>query len=364
MRIGLVRRKYSSSGGAELYVQRLLRGLVERGHEPHLFAQSWCDPGEGVVLHSINISASRADRSRVFARAVDEVIGKVPLDCVLSLERTLRQDVYRAGDGVHRVWLERQREFAPWWKRPLIGAGLFHRNQIALEAVTLNPSNTRAIIVNSSMVRAEIIAHHHFPRDRIHLIRNGVDIKRMGSADRDRYRDKFDIKPDEFVIAFVGSGWRRKGLHFLISALRLLPREPRVRLLVAGKGSIPGKAPPGAIFTGPLHEVEQVYAAADLLVLLPMYEPSANVVSEALASGLPVVTSIQNGAAELLEEGVTGSVVVNPADPQSVARAILNWIPRGIGVRLNNVDRGNLGIERNVHETIVLLEQLAAAKES
>lgn len=359
MRIGLVRRQYAASGGAELYVQRLLRGFVERGHEPHLFAQSWCEPGEGVVLHSVQVRASRAERSRVFAQAVDEQLQRVPLDGVLSLERTLRQDVYRAGDGVHRVWLQRQREFSPWWKRPLVGAGSFHRNQLALEALTLNPANTRAIIVNSNMVRSEIRAHHDFPDERIHLIRNGVDLERMGSAERECARERFGMKPDEFVVAFVGSGWQRKGLHFLIAALRLLSGLPKVRLLVAGKGSPPRNAPARALFTGPLREVEQVYAAADLLVTLPMYEPSANVVAEALASGLPVVTSVQNGAAELLQEGVTGSVVANPADAEAVAQAMDPWIRRGVGHRLESVERAALGIERNVEETIALLEKLA-----
>jgi len=103
MKLALIRRHFSATGGAELYLQRLLGVLAERGHELHLLTESWEDAPAGVTVHPLRIRASRAQRPMRFAEAVREELGGQTFDCVFSLERTLLQDVYRAGDGVHRV---------------------------------------------------------------------------------------------------------------------------------------------------------------------------------------------------------------------------------------------------------------------
>lgn len=155
-------------------------------------------------------------------------------DCVFSLERTLKQDVYRAGDGLHRVWLERRKQFAPWWKRPLVGLGAFHRNMMALEARTFDPVNTKHVIVNSEMVRGEIAQHFPaFPQERIHLIRNGVEVQRFQKADRNAARQRFGLlADDDFVLVFVGSGWERKGLPWLLKFMAGRGDNPKLKLLV------------------------------------------------------------------------------------------------------------------------------------
>ena len=118
MKLALIRRRFSATGGAELYLRRLLGVLAERGHELDLFTEAWDDTPPGVTLHPLRIRASRARRPVVFADAVRGELARHNFDCVFSLERTRRQDVYRAGDGVHRVWLQRRRQYSPWWRRP------------------------------------------------------------------------------------------------------------------------------------------------------------------------------------------------------------------------------------------------------
>ena len=113
MKLALIRCSFSATGGAELYLQRLLAALALAGHEVHLFAESWAETPSGVKLHPVRCAGSRAQKPRLFAEAVQRELAGDKFDCVFSLERTLRQDVYRAGDGVHRVWLQRRREFAP-----------------------------------------------------------------------------------------------------------------------------------------------------------------------------------------------------------------------------------------------------------
>lgn len=355
MKLALIRHQYAATGGAELYLQRLLGRLVAQGHEPHLFAAAWSETLDGVAFHRVAAGGPRATRPVNFARVVRAEIAREKFDCVFSLERTLQQDVYRAGDGLHRVWLQRRRQFAPWWKMPLVGLGAFHRNMLALEAQTFDPANTRHIIVNSEMVRREIHEHFSFPDERIHLVRNGVDVARFQSGRRAETRARFGVAEEEFLLLFVGSGWERKGLRFVLEALRHLAGK-KISLLVVGKGKASAPAAARVIFTGPMREVENAYAAADLFVTLPIYEPSANVVVEALAAGLPVVTSAYNGAAEVLQENVTGSMVSEFWQPERVAQTILNWAQRR---RRVTVDPAALSLERNVAETLAILELAA-----
>ncbi len=350
MKISVIRRRFSATGGAELYTQRFLSSLVEKKHEVHLFTESWDESIEGVSVHKIPVGGPRSMRPLVFAKHVKRAVGTESFDCIFSLERTIKQDVYRAGDGLHRVWLKRRREFTPLWKRLLVGWGSFHRAMLKLEARTFDPENTRHIIVNSEMVRREICEHFRFPANRIHLVRNGVDVGRFSNGNRYRTRERFGIGKDEFVLLFVGSGWERKGLKFVLSAIR---RMPELKLLVVGKGRKPASAPINAIFAGPMDDVENAFAAADLLVMLPIYEPSANVVVEGLAAGLPVITSANNGAAEILEEGVTGRVLEDFWSPEQVADAIKFWVDKPVRT---NVAASILSIDRNVYETLAILD--------
>jgi UDP-glucose:(heptosyl)LPS alpha-1,3-glucosyltransferase len=359
LKLALIRRKFTATGGAELYLQRLLRALAEGGHDVHLFTESWREKPEGVTLHPVAVSGSRGELPLNFAEAVRLAVEAEPFNCVFSLERTIRQDVYRAGDGLHCVWQKRRGEFAPWWKKPFLSRGAFHRNMRALEAQTFDPANTGHVIVNSAMVQREILEHFNFPNERIHLIRNGVETARFQRGNRGETRARFGVKEDEFLMLFTGSGWERKGLGYLIAALREMDGS-KLKLLVVGKGRKPCCIPGNIIFAGPMSDVENAYAAADLFTFLPVYEPSANVCFEALAAGLPVVTTAQNGASEVITEGVNGSVVDRPDDKAAVVKAIRFW--HGKQDRRPVKTAFDLSLERNVMETLAVLELAALEK--
>jgi len=361
MKLALIRRQFASVGGAELYLQRLLGALVVAGHDIHLYTERWEGAAEGVTVHEVPVKARRALRPVVFAEAVAGLLAGETYDLVFSLERTVQQDVYRAGDGVHAVWLEQRKRYATWWRRPFVGMRAFHANMKALEARTFDPANTRHIIVNSDMVRREILARFTFPAEHIHLVRNGVDVSRFQRGDRSATRARFGFADDDFVLLFVGSGWERKGLGFLVQLMRRWQStEPKVKLLVVGKGRL-GNPPPNVILAGPMKKVEDAYAAADLMTFLPIYEPCANVIAESLASGLPVITSAFNGAAELIEEGVNGHVLADPSDLAALENAIRFWkaSPAARPVPSSRP----LDLDTNVRETLRVLEMVAGEKD-
>lgn len=396
MKLALIRRRYAATGGAELYLQRLLEALTGGGHEVHLFAEDWQVAPKEVQFHAVPAKGSRADRPVNFAKQVDQLLAQSKFDCVFSLERTLRQDVYRAGDGLHREWLKARQQYAPWWKRFFVGKGAFHRNMLVLEAQTFDPANTRRIIVNSDMVRQEILHHFKFPDERIHLVRNGVDVDRYQNARRAEARQLFGLQKNDFVCLFVGSGQERKGLKNVLRTFQAVdevreavaelftenfiqerlsgldweidlyseqaPTRP-TKLLVAGKLTPPSGSLQDVIFTGPLANVEMAYAAADLFIFLPIYEPSSNVVFEALAAGLPVITTRCNGASEVIEEHVTGSVIDRPDNISAALTEVLYWMSAKHH-HLPSMGLAQLSLERNVAETMAILERTAADKQS
>jgi UDP-glucose:(heptosyl)LPS alpha-1,3-glucosyltransferase len=212
------------------------------------------------------------------------------------------------------------------------------------------------------MVRREILQHYHYPSERIHLVRNGVIPAQFQNGDRAETRRRFGVKDGEFLLLFVGSGWERKGLNFVLRALRQLNDLPGgVKLLVVGKGRKPWFAPSNAIFAGTMSDLKHVYAAADLFVFPPIYEPSANVIIEALAAGLPVITSVNNGAGEVIEENITGNVVAEYWRPEVLAEAIRPWVAKP---RRVTADPAVLDLERNVNETLAILELAAREKKA
>jgi Glycosyltransferase len=315
MKIGFVRRGYSSTGGAEAYLLRLASAVAGEGHAPVLIGSGgWPEgvwPGEFVV----RVNGDSPSRfAREAARATEGC------DVVFSMERILDCDVYRAGDGVHRAWLDRRARFEPAWRRWTRWTNSKHRELLALEARMFSPEHTRRVIANSRMVRDEIVRIYGYPEERIDVIPNGYDAPDPRPEWRMVRREELGIGADAFVALFAGSGWERKGLQTAIEAVE---RSPFATLLVAGKGT-PQGTPERVKFLGPRKGLVADFAAADVFVLPTIYDPFSNACLEALAAGLPVVTTTANGFAEIIDDGVHGSIV-EPGDVAALAQRLEFW---------------------------------------
>lgn len=380
MNIAFIRRMYSPCGGAELYLQRLIEALLSDGHTIHLYTERWEGLSDKVHVHTIKTFGAKYKRILQFAEETVALTIKNDHDCVFSLEKTFKQDIYRAGDGVHKHWLKLWKKYSPWWKKPFIGLRLFHQMTLFLEAHTLNPQNTNFVIANSEMVAKEVYQYYFFPRDRIFVVRNGINTQRFSNANREKARERFGFKPDDFVLLFVGSGWERKGLIFLLKLMTWFEKAPReesrrifylngiltkpenIKLLVVGKGRKPLFAPKNVIFAGVIKDIENAYAASDLFVFLPIYEPSANVVFEALASRLPVITTSTNGASEVIKQNLNGSVIKEPTDFDEIKKTVLYWIRNGGRKGFKNSAVDDFSIQRNVSETMQVIKKVADIK--
>ena len=114
MTICFARRGYSASGGAEAYLKRLAQGIVDLGHEARLFSTSDWPKAEWPFGEITQLSA----RSTIgFANELEKLRPEASCAVLMSLERVLHCDVYRAGDGVHQAWLERRKKFETPWQR-------------------------------------------------------------------------------------------------------------------------------------------------------------------------------------------------------------------------------------------------------
>jgi UDP-glucose:(heptosyl)LPS alpha-1,3-glucosyltransferase len=316
LRIALIRQSYRPDGGAERFVSRALDALATRGVEVSLFARRW-KPQEGITFELCNPPAlGRLTRDWGFARAVCAKLRKRKFDLVQSHERLTCCDVYRAGDGVHRAWLERRGGGQMHWRDRI---SLYHHYLLGTERAMFESARLRAVICNSQMVKDEIL--HHFAIDpaKLHVIYNGVDLDVFHprhQVDRAERLQALGIPSDAPVFLFVGSGFERKGLAVLLQAMARLPKPAWLIVLGQDKSAARYRALAEQLgiasrvhWAGTVADPASWYGLGHALVLPTLYDPFPNVVLEAMASGLPVVTSTACGGAELVQEGVNGFVL-------------------------------------------------------
>lgn len=352
MKLGLVRRGFSGTGGAEAYLRRFANAARAAGHECVLFASGdW--PASAWECDCVRLSGLSP---RAFAFALRSVRPRERCDFLFSFERVWECDAYRAGDGVHAAWLDRRT--GPWWRRLFRHFQSKHRDLLSMERV-LFTVGARTIIANSAMVKDEIVARYGTPADRIHVVHNGVPAWRGEPALREATRARLGLVENDYSLLFAGSGWERKGLRFALEAVR---QVPGARLFVAGRGKRRGLPKcDSATFLGPQSgaEMNALLAAVDAFVLPTLYDPFSNACLEALAAGLPVITTSANGFAEIVEPGVEGEIIPDAMDVAALASAIAKWSDpaRRHSIRGRLLAKGaGFGIERNLHETLGIIE--------
>jgi len=99
----------------------------------------------------------------------------------------------------------------------------------------------------------------------------------------------------------------------------------------------------GVRFEGHRADVEHCYAGADLFVLPTRYDPFANTCLEAMACGLPVLTTTANGAAELIRDGVNGCILEAPPTALTFADAVQNLLPCELRVAMGGAAQQTAG---------------------
>ena len=313
MRIALMHRSLAG-GGTEADLRRTATGLAARGHDVHVFTARANAALPGVTVHRVpTVRAGRVARLLSFAIAAPRAVARERFDVVVGFGRTLRQDVLRVGGGTHRSYLAAMEAagLRPRWRGP------YHRAVLWLERRAYRAS--RRVLTVSRVAGDEIARDYGVRPERISVVYNGVDLERFRPQNRvtlgPAAREALGLPRDARVCVGIGSGFRRKGFDLLLRLWREAPPPAMVLVLVGGDerltrwrreaAALDGRA----VVTGPRDDVEAMLAAADVACVPSRQEAFGNVVLEACAAGVPVVTTRRAGAAELLTAPLDALVV-------------------------------------------------------
>lgn len=337
MKIALAHKRLELRGGTERVLYQTAAGLRERGHEVHLFCQEFrIPPPPGVYGHTVpGLGWPRSARLLTFGLLAPRMIAKHKCDVVMSFDRIIRQDLFRSGGGPHKMFLEKMIKHAGIWRKLWYRFSPYHRLALGIEKYQLGLHGTGKIIAVCEQTKREIIDAYSVPEEKIIVIHNGVDHVRFHPDRRTdggrRVRYRLGIPAHSRVILFVGTGFRRKGLDRL---LRLWEQGKftGIYLLVVGNDAKLSDyrerwgIAKGVVFVGEQADVEDYYAAADLLVLPSVQEAFGNAVLEGLASGLPVITVSGVGAMDKVEGDLKEGILRDPRDPGELKQKILHML--------------------------------------
>jgi UDP-glucose:(heptosyl)LPS alpha-1,3-glucosyltransferase len=361
VRIGLVIETFGRArGGAERMCFALADGLARRGHGVTVFAARFESHDPGIQHEPVPVRAGWfAEQHVSFAENVARLLEKTKFDVVHSFARTIRQDIYRLGGGCHAEYLRRRNEqsgpLGRWFRRH----NPKERAILRLERRALSPECTRVVAAVSDRSAQEARDHYDVSDDRLRVVRNGVDITRFHPCNvglhRERIRAELGLRGR--VALFAGSGFERKGL---IHAVGAVAQAPGWSLIVMGRGEARRLEISDRVrFVGRQEFPEHFYAAADALILPSLYDPFPNVCLEALATGIPVVTTRVTGVAEILTHGRDGFIVEDARDIGAMVEA-LGAIP---DARMGPAARATAeahSIDRFVEENLKLYETIAS----
>ena len=330
LNVAIVVESLHLHGGVERRTSELVKGLLSSGHEVHVYANRW-DPraAEGATFHRIPmLKLDRVIKPLSFAWFCSALIPRAKHSLVHTQARIFRYDISTLGVGCHRGYLD-----ALGIDPETSAERRFHKAILRIERSMFKPGNYVRILCNSAMVKGEIINYYNVPEDRVAVVYNGVDSDLFSPERRSELRDsarrELGLSPDELAVIYAGNGFTRKGLDTLVEAVGRSRYSGIMKILVVGRGKkedyeklaadcgIPGRL----IWVGQSTDIMRHYAAADLFALPTRYDPFANSTMEALACGLPVITTRSNGVSEILNDGTDG-FVIDRNDPDALSERI------------------------------------------
>ena len=340
-KIYLIRANTTKFGGAENYLYRLSKALHRENIDHQIinsfipkFFPSWLR----VILFNLQVCLTKADKF------------------YYSLDRITCPDLYRAGDGVHKVFLsiEDKSKF-----------NLLHPIYIYLERKCFN--NAKSIIANSNMVKQQIIDNYNINQNKINVIYNGIELKKIDyTKSFNKISKEFLIKKNQKIILFVGSGFKRKGVEeFLIIISKLKTKNFRAFIIgkeknikyyqnLSKKLSIDNQVS----FTGTREDVDDFYAISDIFLFPTHYDPFSNVVLEAMNFENVVFTTNTNGSSEILDENY---IMTSPSDYKIVS-SIDNLLSNKTRLNAEKIKNKKISdcfpIQKNLNETLKVINEI------
>ncbi len=340
-KISFIRLNNTKFGGAEIYLSRLV-SVLDKEKIPYEIINSSLPKklSSWIKVLLFNFSVCKNKKGRFY----------------FSLERISCPDIYRAGDGVHKVFLKIEKKSK---LNPL------HLVYLNLEKKAF--INAKKIIAISEIVKNDIINAYNIDKNKIEVIYNGINLKKIDYQKSFKILDlEYSLEEKEKVFVYVGSGFKRKGVEEFLIILSLL-KYKNFKAFIIGKEknllyyktlakrlSLDKKV----IFTGPRRDVNDFYTIADIFLFPTRYEPFGNVILEAMNFLNAVITTKQCGGGELLDN----EFIMNDSKDYSIVELIDSLLMDS--VKLEKIKKRNLelvknfSIEKNVEETLKVINEV------
>jgi UDP-glucose:(heptosyl)LPS alpha-1,3-glucosyltransferase len=348
MKIALAIENFSQhAGGAEAYAVGLANTLVLEGFDVHLYGHSWDGEPDRAEFHPIRRLpgwVSPSIKLQDFALQHRRMTARENFDVILGFGNTVAMNVYQSHGGVHYISNMRKLQAVSnpllrfLKKLILFGTPKYHI-RAWIESAPFRMKERPVIIAISEMVRQDMASYFGIDSSEIRLVYNGIDCAKFaaresGKGERLRQELGFD---KETLFLFMAYDFRKKGVRYLVEAADKL----RQKVGSGAFGVVIVGAPPSlqlrnkvrqlglsntVIFHGPTTEPEAFYQACNVFILPTFYDACSLVVFEAMAAGLPAITSIFNGAAGIITEGRDGAVLKDPRDTDEMSDAMLGFL--------------------------------------
>jgi UDP-glucose:(heptosyl)LPS alpha-1,3-glucosyltransferase len=375
------------AGGAESYAVSLAHSLVRDGWEVHLFGESWDGEPEGAVFHRMHVPRWWPGWAKMLRFTLEHrrQTASRDFDVVMGFGNTIHMNVYQSHGGVH--WCSTMRKL---YAEPdpilrllskltvLLSLKQWTRHWIESAPFRMTPRPR--IIAISRMIKDDMVRSYGIDGQHVELVYNGVDTNRFNPGLRERLRGAFrqalGFGSEEVVFLFAAYELRKKGIMPLIEASGILKElvGEGFRVLVAGAEPYSRVSSRLAmlglnntvIFTGRLRNMEECYANSDVLVLPTFYDACSLVVFEAMACGLPCITTRANGAAGIITEGLDGFVLDHPPQSEALANKMLQLLQparREAMGREAAITALQYTIQRNHQEVLRILDSVAGMPE-
>ena len=328
-------------GGAERYLARLARELEARGHEVTILCLQ-CVKGEsdlagiGPRVEILDVPRfPRWLRELRFASAVVRAHRASGRGVLFQIRHALEADVYQPHGGSYLASRSAQGGALSSARRLLRNAFACvrpsHQVLRRLDRAVFEKSPNVITLSVSSRVEEDFRRTYPDLQFRFERIHNPVDSEQFHDRDRAECRarllQRYAIPPEKRIALFAAHNFRPKGLAFAVEALR---EASDWHLVIAGRGSagpflrLAHRLGVGerTHFVGAVDDLRSVYAGVEAFVLPTFYDPCSLSVLEALACGVPAITTRANGASDLIVDGVSGFILDRPEDVAAISRAL------------------------------------------
>jgi len=329
--------KYFPYGGVQRDMWRIAQDCVALGHSVTIFTGEW----SGEQPANVHVRLVRPtgwfnhQKQQNLIEAIRAQIAQEAFDLVVGFNRMAGLDVYFAADS---CFMAKAHQDKPWWYRFTPRYRWFANAEKAIFSVA-SPTH---ILTLTQAEQATFQQWYGTPDERFHLIPPFLSSTRFADAVsiptlaretiRHQVRAMFGFQPNAKLLLLVGSGFKTKGADRLIDAVQRLPVELRqqVRALIIGQDTgqrlqlqiqrlglraqiqvLPGR-----------DDIPQLMLAADAMVHPARRELAGHVLIEAMACGLPVLTTDKCGYATHIQQANAGLVLPSPFSQEALDHAL------------------------------------------